>query len=463
MNMPRRHFLARAGGFALGFSGLSLAMSRGSMSWAMAEAPGAGYGPLVTDPAGVIDLPAGFTYHRFSMAGERMSDGLIVPGKHDAMAAFPGPDGLTILLRNHEIEPAHKTVGAFGSENELLGKVPAEKIYDLGKNGKPARGGVTTVVYDTRGGREQGVVVRDFLSLAGTERNCAGGATPRNTWITCEETVEMPDEHRAQRHGYCFEVPAGVEPGLVKAEPIKGMGRFMHEACATDPRTGVVYLTEDRHDGCVYRYVPKNPERLLEGGKLQALAIVDRPSLDTRNEDQPATVKPGERLMVTWIDIAEPDPDSDSLRETCFKAGAARFARGEGMWFANGQCYFACTTGGHKKLGQLWKLTPPESGLDRHAHVLELFLEPNDAAVLRNADNITAAPWGDLIVCEDASGPCRLLGVTPSGQVYVIARNPMADNAEFAGVCFSPDGSTLFVNIQNKPGATLAIRGPWRA
>jgi hypothetical protein len=32
---------------------------------------------------------------------------------------------------------------------------------------------------------------------------------------------------------------------------------------------------------------------------------------------------------------------------------------------------------------------------------------------------------------------------------------------EFAGAVLSPDGSTLFVNIQS-PGLTMAITGPWR-
>jgi secreted PhoX family phosphatase len=32
---------------------------------------------------------------------------------------------------------------------------------------------------------------------------------------------------------------------------------------------------------------------------------------------------------------------------------------------------------------------------------------------------------------------------------------------EFAGATFSPDGSTLFVNIQASRGMSFAIWGPW--
>jgi secreted PhoX family phosphatase len=127
--------------------------------------------------------------------------------------------------------------------------------------------------------------------------------------------------------------------------------------------------------------------------------------------------------------------------------------------------FFACTNGGSAKAGQIWKYTPapPEHegriGESSHPGVLELFIEPNLRGVMENADNITVAPWGDLIVCEDGLNSQFVLGVTPGGNVYKLARNRLS-SFEFAGACFSPDGSTLFVNIQ-RPGMTLAITGPW--
>ena len=51
------------------------------------------------------------------------------------------------------------------------------------------------------------------------------------------------------------------------------------------------------------------------------------------------------------------------------------------------------------------------------------------------------------------------MGITPEGQFYKPGCNAMND-LELAGAVFSPDGSTLFMNIQHE-GLTLAITGPW--
>ena len=91
---------------------------------------------------------------------------------------------------------------------------------------------------------------------------------------------------------------------------------------------------------------------------------------------------------------------------------------------------------------------------------LQLTIESQSAGLLDNADNITVSPWGDLVVCEDGSGEQFLVGITPEGEIYKFGRNATARNSEFAGATFSPDGSTLFVNIQHD-GLTLAITGPW--
>ena len=101
--------------------------------------------------------------------------------------------------------------------------------------------------------------------------------------------------------------------------------------------------------------------------------------------------------------------------------------------------------------------------LDGAADRLQLFVESTDERTLNMGDNITVAPWGHLVVCEDNYSDTirnHLKGVTPDGRVYTIARNVFTGNAEFAGACFSPDGQVLFVNIMY-PGMTLAIRGPW--
>ena len=90
---------------------------------------------------------------------------------------------------------------------------------------------------------------------------------------------------------------------------------------------------------------------------------------------------------------------------------------------------------------------------------LSLVLEPDDRALLDGPDNITPAPNGDLIVCEDGQDDNFVIGITPQGRLYRLARNAHGPS-EFAGACFAPDGRTLFVNTQD-PGITFAIWGPW--
>lgn len=481
MSLSRRRFLTHTAAVTAGFAGLR-SFASGSVPDALSLASDAvGFGPLIKDREGLLDLPAGFSYQVVSRKGEKMDDGFFVPGKHDGMAAFPGPDGLTILVRNHEITGPKHQLGPFGKDATLFEALAEGRIYDPGKEKGPMNGGTTTLVYDT----EKQQLVKHFLSLVGTEHNCAGGLTPWGTWISCEESVSIQDQEREQFHGYNFEVPASTEMTVTKAVPLKAMGRFNHEAVAVDPKSGIVYQTEDRQDGVLYRFIPKVPGKLTEGGRLQFLAVKDRKSLDLRNWKKVDTGKlqsggaddaafegdgtlsdhtpVGTKLSVYWQDIDNVDSPKDDLRYRAFEAGAARFARNEGMWYGNDAVYFASTTGGHNAKGQIWRYVPsPNEGTDAEADspaTLELFIEPNDETVLQHADNLCIADFGDVIVCEDGGPVNHVLGVTPEGKVYKLARNAQS-RSEFAGSCFSPDGSTLFVNIQN-PGITLAIIGPW--
>lgn len=455
MVLSRRMFLKRSGAVAAGMFGLRRLLV--DFAWGQTQNPALaeGYGPLLPDPRGIIDLPAGFSYHVFSSAGEAMSDGLVVPGNHDGMAAFWGPGGKTILVRNHEMTQG--TGGPFGPGNALLNQVDRSLIYDPGRGQAPARGGTTTLVYDTRRRR----LDKHFLSLVGTMRNCAGGVTPWNSWITCEENVQRATGTFEKDHGFCFDIPASPYSGLVFPAPLKAMGRFNHEAVAVHPDTGIVYLTEDRDDGLLFRFLPNRAGELVQGGRLQALVIRDRRSADTRNWDR-QLVPVGLPLSVAWVDMENVESPQDDLRRQGFAKGAARFARGEGMWSAGEAIYFDCTSGGRERKGQLWRyIASPLEGRpeeERAPGTLELFLEPNDATLLDNPDNVAVAPWGDLLMCEDGPGEQFLVGVTPQGQIYKLARNRM-NNSEFAGAVFSLDGSTLFVNIYS-PGLTLAINGP---
>ena len=478
--LSRRQFL-RSSTLATASVDASVAVSLGFLGCSRAliqKVPGFGPPPpyeFKPSPNRLLDLPEGFTAHAFSRTGEQMDDGLWVPGAHDGMAAYPGPNGKTILIRNHELQATSKSVGAFGWNNEKIERAAVDKFYDAGSGELPCLGGTTTLVYDTK----TQTLEKHFLSLVGTIRNCAGGLTPWNTWITCEETVQKvePELTYEADHGYNFEVPVSADIGLADPIPLKAMGRFNHEAVAVDPKTGIVYQTEDRGDSLIYRFIPNTPGELAAGGKLQALRIRDLKSADTQNWRSRVqkvfrwTYNPipvGETLAVEWIDIENIESPNDDLRiQGSEDKGAAKFARGEGIWYGNGsetgEFYIACTNGGIAYKGQIWKYIPsPYEGTSREEQapgMLQLFLEPNDSNLMENADNLTVAPWGDLIICEDGPNEEFLVGVTPEGNIYKFARNA-GNMSELAGATFSPDGTTLFVNIQSH-GITLAITGPW--
>ena len=456
----RRRFLQLLAATGAGFTGLGRAAVAGGLGFRTS-----GDTALVPDPGGIIDLPEGFTYRVLSRWGEEMDDGLLVPGLHDGMACFDGGDGRLVLVRNHEIGiDADPRLGAFGPELERLDRIDPAMLFDAGRGGPPALGGTTTIVYDP----ESGEVVRHFLSLAGSGRNCAGGPTPWNTWVTCEEWTQRADDRCAVDHGWCFEVPASSRINLAPPRPIPAMGRFNHEAIAVSPNGRAVYLTEDRNDGVLYRYLPTEPGRLAAGGRLQALRVKGRPSLDTRNWIDLATesraIERHEPLTVEWFDLEDPEAPEDDLRFRAFDAGAARFARGEGIWTGTDEVYAACTTGGPARIGQIFRYRPsPHEGTDAERDApatIELFVEADEGGIIENCDNLTVAPWGELFVAEDGPPGNGLVRITADGEVTRFAMNRLS-GSELAGVCFSPDGRTLFVNIQQQ-GLTLAITGPFR-
>ena len=475
MTASRRQFLRTAAATAA-FSGLSrFAHAQITTGPDGYSNPGyasqvTGYGPLRRDPAEIFDLPEGFSYRVISRAGDRMDDGLITPGKMDGMGCFPAGRGRVALVRNHEISPPPRDlqITAYGADRLLAPKVAADRLYDTDLAGLPLGGGTSTLIYDLKT-RE---LKAQHLSLAGTAVNCAGGVTPWNSWLTCEETTTKAGQTSRKDHGWVFEVPSRIR-GLADPAPLTAMGRFKHEACAVDPRTGAIYMTEDEIDGkgLFYRFLPKNRRRLHEGGRLQALAVID--GGDPRNWDE-VSWKQGDWKSVRWIDLDGVDNPNNDLRQRGKAAGASWFARGEGIFFGKYELYFTCTSGGPKFHGQVLRYVPsPHEGQPSEADEpgrLQLFVEPTDIRFMEMADNIAIAPWGHIVACEDKIGGTNYLrGVTPQGQTYTLGRNAqMLEGAktrgtsELAGACFSPDGSTLFVNIYS-PGCTLAITGPWAA
>lgn len=419
MNLSRRQFFTLAGTSAAG----AVLLSPLEAFYAKPSIAAGPYGNLVPDPNGVLDLPSGFTYRRLSETGQTMTDGYRVPGGHDGMGAFAGANGSTILIRNHELAPT--------SSNGL--GAPNTKKYNTN-----ARGGCTKLVVSS-----SRTLIEHRGVLAGTIRNCAGGPTPSGSWLTCEETFET---NNTKRHGYVFEVPSSATT-FVTPVPLTAMGRFNHEAAAVDPNTGYVYMTEDRGDGLFYRFIPNQRTNLSAGGTLSALRIIGSSGINTTTGFPKNTPK-----AVDWVTIANPDPSTDTVRTEGFNKGAARFSGGEGIFYGGGYVYFTCKSGGSSGDGQIWRYSPANN-------TVELYIEPNNSGVLDNPDNIVVVPNRDIFLCEDGDGSDFILGVTPGGTLYKFARNAL-NTSELAGVCFSPDGQTMFVNMQT-PGITFAIWGPW--
>ena len=470
MEFGRRRFLGQMGV-------VSLAALSAHAHWAQAGArPGVGYGALrpARDQRGVavLALPEGFTLTTFSRTGEAFDRG-VVPRNLDGMAAFDRPGGLLRLIRNHEVR---------NRPGEAAGAVPGAH----GPHYDPRAGGGCMVLdYDpvTR------TLARQFVGLAGTHVNCAGGyAWQRRAWLSCEETTDGPKQGYAKKHGYVYALPAELERA-VDPVPLVAMGRFKHEAACADAE-GVVYLTEDAGSGRgsgFYRYLPNDRADLAKGGRLQMLRAKAAPYLDARQNR-----RVGKLLACDWVTLSDPDPDLEAGAPGCFEqgrlGGGTQFNRLEGLWLGRDgkTVFFSSTSGGDAKgpdinqdgyvqgYGQIWRYTP----VGAHAGALALHFESPGASVLDSPDNLCVTPRGGLLVCEDDASPGdsdrhplaqsgnvnRLVGLGSDGAPFTFAVNLLNDS-ELTGATFSPDGGLLFVNLfgDGRPdsGMSCAIAGPW--
>lgn len=371
-----------------------------------------GYGELVPDPDGILDLPAGFGYTILAAEGDAMSDGAR-PGIPDGMEYFNMGGGQFALCMNHEIRVQLDQAGALLTPGTLY----------------PA--GCSTLILN------QDLSVADqFISQRNTTTNCAGGRSPWGTWLTCEEFT-IPGTAEGLGRGYVWDVdPFTGENG--PAYP--AMGRFWHEAIAFDPATGIVYETEDQPDGLLYRFIPDTRDDLT-AGRLEAMAV-----LPPRGR--------GDRLRVRWVDVTD-IRDSETLRTEGAARGATPFTGNEGIIHFGGSIYFDEGEGGEAGLGRIWRYRPAQN-------TLELFYESGEESAMRQPDNIHVQPGtGDLIHCEDTGGDNanKLVLQDATGRVITFAQD--RSGSEFAGACWSPDGRRLFVNIHNA-GLTVCIEGPFR-
>lgn len=420
------------------------------------------YGQLVaSSDSPQFEIPEGFRCVPLSSGGVASSvrSGLEVPNAFDGMAAFPLPNGNVRLIRNHEMVDSATSPHA---------RPIGEPYYD-----PLATGGTTSleVRLSESAGELTVELVDEFVSLAGTCVNCAGGPTPWGSWLSCEETVRGPQDGYRQPHGYIFEVPVSAT-GPVDPLPLRAMGRFVHEAAAVDPATGIVYETEDRDyepdeeaGAGFYRFIPDLVGVLSAGGRLQMLAITGRPGHALALGQTVGAVLP-----VHWVDIDDPDPaDAEENPLAVFRQGrakgAASFDRLEGAWYGDGGIYIVSTSGGAARCGQVFHYRPTSAD----AGELTVVFESLSSLMLDAPDNVVVSPRGGVVLCEDGTGDHYIRGLNREGQILNLVHAP-DPVGEYAGTCFSPDGRVLFFNVQgssrvggSRSSTTYAMWGPWEA
>ncbi|MFF3401254.1 alkaline phosphatase PhoX [Streptomyces sp. NPDC002659] len=386
--MERRNFLRGAviGTSAAAFGGT---LMRGAAFAAPAQ-PGPGpYGAIGAADANGIQLPSGFSSRVIARSGQKVgSTSYTWHNAPDGGACFADGSGW-IYVSNSEINPS---------------------------------GGASAVRFSSAG-----AITGAYTILSNTRQNCAGGKTPWNTWLSCEE-VSL---------GYVYETdPYGVNAAVRRS----AMGRFKHEAAAADPVRKVIYLTEDESNGCLYRFIPTTWGNLASG-TLQVLVAGS-----------------GTSGSFSWQNV--PDPDGSPTTTRTQVSGAKHFNGGEGCHYANDTVWF--TTKGDNRL---WQLNLANSTYEL---AYDDSLVVGGGAPLTGVDNVTGASSGDLFVAEDG-GNMEICIITPDDVVAVFLRINGQSSSEITGPAFSPDGTRLYFSSQrgtsgsSSGGITYEVTGPFRA
>ena len=294
-------------------------------------------------------------------------------------------------------------------------------VYASNSELRDAAGGVRALRFDA-----SGEVVDCYSILENTTSNCAGGATPWGTWLSCEE----------HEQGLVFECDP-QKPGNGEARPL--LGRFEHEAVAVDLANDQLYLTEDQRDGGFYRFTATRGLPDLSAGQLEIASVVQR----------------GNSQIIEWLPV--PDPLATNTATRYQVEGYQAFRGGEGIAFHDGAVYF--TT---KRDNRVWSYETESREL-RVIYDIETSTDP----VLAGVDNVTVTPRGDVLVAEDG-GDMQLVVLAPSKDsdqfnAYPLLQVVGHDASEITGPAFDPSYTRLYFSSQrgaegaNEFGVTFEI------
>ena len=319
-----------------------------------------------------VRLPAGFSSRIIARSSEPVisGQGYQWHAAPDGGACFSREDGGWIYVSNSEVQP---------------------------------NGGVGAIVFDA-----SGEVTDAYSILENTRRNCAGGATPWGSWLSCEEV----DDGLVWECYLDGQTPAVVRPAL---------GVFNHEAVAVDLEHDHLYLTEDKPDGCLYRFTADShgsdgfPD--LAAGRLEV------------------AVRPAGQERLSWSLV--PDPQA-SQQETRYQVvSALTFDGGEGIAYFDGRVIFTS-----KGDNRVWSYNTT-------SQVLEIVYDAADyiTPILTGVDNVTVSKAGDIYVAEDG-GDLQVVVLDNQGGLYPIVQLEGHDRSEITGVAFSPDGKRLYFSSQ---------------